>query len=76
VKDALVFGMPDPKWGQAVAAVVEVAPGYDEGAARDDLRARLAGYKQPKLLVATAESLRAPNGKADYGKARKLAGVA
>ena len=76
VKDALVFGIPDPKWGQAVAAVVQADGGYDEAAVRDDLRARLAGYKQPKLLVATDESLRAPNGKADYAKAGALAGIA
>lgn len=76
VDDALVFGMPDPKWGQAVAAVVQSANGFDEGAARDVLRTKLAGYKLPKLIVATGESLRAPNGKADYAKAKGLAGVA
>jgi len=76
VDDALVFGMPDPKWGQAVAAVVQSAQGFDEGAARDVLRTKLAGYKLPKLIVATGESLRAPNGKADYAKAKGLAGVA
>ena len=75
VDDALVFGMPDPKWGQAVAAVVQSANGFDEGAARDVLRTRLAGYKLPKLIVATGETLRAPNGKADYAKAKGLAGV-
>lgn len=76
VDDALVFGMPDPKWGQAVAAVVQSSNGFDEGAARDVLRTKLAGYKLPKLIVATGESLRAPNGKADYAKAKGLAGVA
>jgi fatty-acyl-CoA synthase len=76
VDDALVFGMPDPKWGQAVAAVVQSANGFDEGAARDVLRTKLAGYKLPKLIVATGESLRAPNGKADYARAKGLAGVA
>ena len=75
VDDALVFAMPDPKWGQAVAAVVQ-SNGFDEGATRDVLRHKLAGYKLPKLIVATGESLRAPNGKADYAKAKQLAGVA
>lgn len=75
VDDALVFGMPDPKWGQAVAAVVQ-SDGFDEDAARDVLRHKLAGYKLPKLIVATGESLRAPNGKADYAKAKSLAGIA
>lgn len=75
VDDALVFAMPDPKWGQAVAAVVQ-SDGFDEGATRDVLRHKLAGYKLPKLIVATGESLRAPNGKADYAKAKQLAGVA
>lgn len=75
VDDALVFGMPDPKWGQAVAAVVQ-SSGFDEDEARDVLRHKLAGYKLPKLIVATADSLRAPNGKADYAKAKHLAGVA
>lgn len=76
VDDALVFAMPDPKWGQAVAAVVQSGGGFDEGTARDQLRTHLAGYKLPKLIVTTDQSLRAPNGKADYGRARQLAGVA
>ncbi|MEH3099611.1 AMP-binding protein [Sphingomonas adhaesiva] len=73
VEDALVFGTPDPRWGQSVTAVVRTGAGYDEGATRDELRRHLAGYKLPKLMVATADTLRAPNGKADYGKAKELA---
>lgn len=73
VEDALVFGTPDPRWGQSVTAVVRASPDYDEVATRDELRRHLAGYKLPKVMVATAESLRAPNGKADYARARELA---
>lgn len=75
VEDALVFGMPDPRWGQAVAAVVRAGAGFDEGATREALRQRIAGYKLPKLLVATTESLRGPNAKADYAAAKRIAGL-
>ena len=71
VEDALVLGMPDDKWGQAVTGVVKLAPGasFDEQELRGHVRDRLAGYKVPKRIVATDSSLRAPNGKADYQSA-------
>lgn len=71
VADALVFGTPDPRWGQSVSAVVQ-ADAFNEAAIRARLRRHLAGYKLPKRMVATGESLRAANGKADYAKARAL----
>ena len=68
VEDALVVGVPDEKWGNAVTAVVELAPGarFDEGALRAHVREHLAGYKTPKRILAVPQMFRAPNGKADY----------
>lgn len=49
VADACVVGLPDPEWGQRIAAAVQLHPGETLG--QDDLlaysRTRLAGYKQP-----------------------------
>jgi fatty-acyl-CoA synthase len=75
VEDALVVGVPDEKWGQAVTGVVEVAPGarFDEGVLRAHVRAHLAGYKTPKRIVAAERMFRAPNGKADYKAATEYA---
>ncbi|MEU3852823.1 acyl-CoA synthetase [Streptomyces sp. NPDC029554] len=79
VYDALVAGVPDPRWGHHVAAVVQLR----EGAARPSLedirthcRDRLAGYKIPRQLVITDEVRRSPSGKADYRWAREVAAAA
>jgi acyl-CoA synthetase (AMP-forming)/AMP-acid ligase II len=68
VEDALVFGLPDAKWGNAVTAVVEVEKpdALDEADVRAFVRDRLAGYKVPKRVLAVPQMFRAPNGKADY----------
>ncbi len=75
VEDALVLGVPDETWGQAVTGVVKLADGFrfDEEALREHVRAQLAGYKTPKRILLADISLRAPNGKADYKSARDFA---
>ena len=75
VEDALVVGLPDEKWGQAVTGVVTLRPGaaLDEEALRTLVRRQLAGYKTPKRVVACDRAFRAPNGKADYKGAREHA---
>jgi acyl-CoA synthetase (AMP-forming)/AMP-acid ligase II len=75
VEDALVVGLPDEKWGQAVTGVIRLAEGasLDEEALRAHVRRSLAGYKTPKRVVATDQSIRASNGKADYATAKKIA---
>ncbi|HVU20493.1 MAG TPA: acyl-CoA synthetase [Rhizomicrobium sp.] len=68
VDDALVLGVPDEKWGQAVTGVVVLSPGasFDESDLRTHVRGQLAGYKTPKRILIAGVNLRAPNGKADY----------
>jgi acyl-CoA synthetase (AMP-forming)/AMP-acid ligase II len=75
IEDALVVGLADDKWGQAVTGVVCLAPGWDldEAVLKAHVRRTLAGYKTPKRVVVADRPLRASNGKADYPAARAAA---
>ncbi len=75
VEDALVVGVPDDKWGNAVTGLIELAPGavFDEAALRAHVRENLAGYKTPKRVLVVDRMFRAPNGKADYKVAVEFA---
>ena len=72
IDDALVFGLPDEKWGQAVTAVVEAHAPVDAEELRAHVRQHLAGYKTPKTVHIVKKVPRAPNGKADYATAKTM----
>lgn len=75
VDDALVVGVPDEQWGQAVTAVIETRHGepVDSDALKQFVQARIARYKAPKHILRKASLGRAPNGKADYKSIRTFA---
>ena len=69
VFDAVVVGVPDDRWGQRVAAVVQLREGAPEPSVEElaeHVRGSLAGYKVPRSLVVVDAVVRSPAGKADY----------
>ncbi len=68
VLDSVVAGLPDERFGQRVAAVVELREGAaaDAEELRTHCREVLAGYKVPARIVFAPAIVRSPSGKADY----------
>jgi fatty-acyl-CoA synthase len=74
VVDALVVGLPDERFGEAVTAVVTLAPGTQTTTDElEDALGALARFKRPRNWVFVDDVLRAPNGKADYKAAKAVA---
>jgi acyl-CoA synthetase (AMP-forming)/AMP-acid ligase II len=73
-----VVGVDDPRWGQAVAAVVARRAGsaLAAGGVITHCRERLAGYKAPKQVVIVDTIVRLANGKPDYRWARGILAAA
>ncbi|TDD89258.1 acyl-CoA synthetase [Actinomadura rubrisoli] len=77
VYDAVVTGVPDERWGNRVAAVVQ--PSGDAPSTADldaHCRRELSGYKVPRVYAFVAEMKRSPAGKADYRWAARIASSA
>jgi long-chain acyl-CoA synthetase len=65
VRDAAVFGIPDADYGEALAAHVDTDPasGLTEDDLRAHVRANLANYKVPRVVVLDRELPREDSGK-------------
>jgi acyl-CoA synthetase (AMP-forming)/AMP-acid ligase II len=74
VFDALVVGVPDERFGQRVAAVVQPREGAKPKLADLDafVRTQIAGYKVPRSLWLVDEVKRSPAGKPDYRWAKDV----
>jgi 3-oxocholest-4-en-26-oate---CoA ligase len=69
VADAVVAGIPDPRWGQKVAAVLQLRPtavAPTQQDLEDHLAPLIARYKLPRFIHVVPLIQRSPSGKPDY----------
>ncbi len=77
--DAIVVGVPDEKFGNKVAALVQLREEVDAPSVaeiQEHCRTRVAGYKVPRLVELVPGVQRSPSGKPDYPWATKVAAEA
>ena len=67
VSGVCVYGIPDVRWGEAIKAVVEVAPAgrYTPGDVSEFVGARIARFKRPHAVAFTDALPRTPDGAVD-----------
>jgi fatty-acyl-CoA synthase len=73
VRDAVAVAIPDKRFGEVVAAVVELKPHTarpSEQELVDHVKGRLAGFKAPKRVRFVTSIERSPAGKIDYARHR------
>jgi len=73
--DVGVTGVSDPRWGEAVTAIIEPRPGAD--LVPDEIlafcREKMAGYKKPKHVLLAAELPRTDTGKLKRKELKEMA---
>jgi len=73
VKEAAVYGLPDPDMGEEICATVAAEAGVTEQALQAHCRARLAPYKLPRQIRFVPELPRNSGGKVLIGKLQDAA---
>ena len=78
VENAVVFGVPDPKWKEGIKAVCQVKEGQeiDPRAVIDFVGERIAGYKKPQYVEFVKDMPTLPDGSPDRAKIKSLYGGA
>jgi O-succinylbenzoic acid--CoA ligase len=76
VRRALVFGVPDERWGQIVAAALELAPGTSLPDLAAGVAASLAPHKRPRLACAVDALPLTASGKLERARAVERHGPA
>ncbi|MEP6843148.1 MAG: AMP-binding protein [Pseudolysinimonas sp.] len=75
VTDSVVFGIPDPRWGEVVAAAVAVKDPdtITEVELIAHVASELAGYKKPRRVLVLTDLERSPTGKINLDRLRERA---
>jgi long-chain acyl-CoA synthetase len=73
IAEVVVFGVPDPQWGEAIKAVCTCKAGHSVTAQEviDFVGARIARYKRPKHLVFVAAMPKTQAGAVDRAKVKE-----
>ena len=76
VLEAAAFGLPDPTWGEIVAAAIVLAPGtsLDEAGIFEHCKPRLAGFKTPRRVFFVDALPKTGSGKISKKELRSMFG--
>ena len=74
IEDVAILGMPDPRWGQKVCALVRTSDNCEISSEviSEKISGKLASYKHPRHYVLATETFRHDNGKINYRLARQM----